>query len=441
MVRRLVGVGLTSVVTAALALVAASVLAHRLGPTGMGDYQSVVRWASIWMIFGMLGFPHASSYYAARVDESRIGRLVGNSIKTALAQSAILMMGGYLIAPYLFRSQASLVGARILLLYLPLNLVITNLAHIAIGRLNTRVFNTFRLLQAAAFLTVVAPLVMIIPTAVAPLAAVVVAAAIAVGYLLLVFYRKHELQFTGDGALLRSTAYYGIQAYPGVVGRELNLYVDQLLISVLLPIPFLGLYAAAVSAAGVISVASAAFFYLAQPEAQNSAPDAVGESSARMCRLTVASLVPLAVVLGLAMPAIVPLVYGSAFKVAVPAAQILCAAAAIDGLIAALAGVALGSGRPLLSTIAQGSAVCVEVALVIALLPTFGIAGAAVASVLSYTACAGILVIALSRGLRVSPARFLVPDRQDLRLVIEMLRRLPARRKASTDPTEAVNRP
>jgi O-antigen/teichoic acid export membrane protein len=437
MLRRLAGVGITSVVAAALAMIAAGVLAHRLGPSGTGEYQSVIRWASIWMILGMFGFAHASSYFASHADDARIRTLVGNSIKTTFAQSTILVIGGYLIGPYIFRTPNSLLGARVFLIYIPLNLLITNLAHIAVGGLNTRVFNTLRLLQAVAFLTIVIPLVLVDPTSVAPLIATVVAATVALAYLLFAFNKSHQIQLKTDGALWKSTAAFGIKAYPGVVGRELNLFVDQLLISVLLPTRFLGLYAAAVSATSVVSVATSAFFYLAQPETQNASPSEVAQSTATMSRLTVACLVPLAVALVIAMPIVLPLVYGDAFKPAVTAAQILCLAGALDGIVVTLAGAALGLGRPLLSTVAQVGSVGLEVALVLILLPSIGIAGAAFASVVAYGMCAIFLVFALARLLKIAPSRLLVPTRRDVSLLSELLRQLFGRkpRKDLSDAT------
>ena len=423
MLRRLVGVGAISVITAIMALAAASVLAHRLGPTGMGEYQSVNRWASVWMIVGMLGFAHASSYFAAHSSDTEVKALIGNSVRIAIAQSTFLVVGGYLIAPYLFRTQSGLFGARLFLLYIPINLLITNFAHIVIGRLDTRTFNVFRLLQAATFVAVVVPVVLVVPTSATPLGSTVIAGAIALAFLTLVLHRRRQFGLKGDAKLLRLTAAYGMKAFPGVISRELNLYIDQLLISLLLPTRFLGLYAASVSAASVLSVASSAVFFLAQPEAQNAAPSTAAESSAKMSRITVAFLAPLAIGLSLIIPIALPLVYGGAFVPAVAAAQILCFAGAVDGVNAALSGTALGSGRPILSTIAQTSGMAVEIVLVVTLLPRFGIFGAAIASLTAYLACAGFLVISLSRRTGVSPLRYIIPGRDDYQLILAMIRR------------------
>jgi O-antigen/teichoic acid export membrane protein len=422
MLRRLVGVAMTSVAAAALAMVAASFLAHRLGPVGMGEYQGVVRWASIWMIVGMLAFPQASSYYSARAEPRLVRLLVGNSLRSSFAQSFCLIVGGYLIAPYLFRSPNGLLGARIYLLCIPTNLVITYLAHIAIGRLDTHTFNVLRLIQAATFVVVVFPLALVLPTSVAPLTAAIAAAGAAVVYTLVTFRKRSELGMDGNWALWRRTAAYGLVAYPGIVGRELSLFVDQLLIWILLPSQSLGFYAAAASGASVTSVASAAFFYLAQPETQNVLPGAVGEAGARMSRLTVILLLPLAIVLSLIMPWAIPIVYGPLFLPAIAAAQLLCFAGAIDGLVVSLAGAALGTGRPVINTGVQIASVATEVVLVLALVPHFGITGAAVATLVAYSTCAVALAIAISRPLGISPSRFVIPELEDLRLMSRMLR-------------------
>jgi len=443
MIKRLLGVGLTSVVTAVLALIAVSIVARRLGPTGTGEYQSVIRWTSIWMVLGMLGFAQASSYFASRVKDEHIRTLVGNAIRTTLAQSAFVVVAGYFIAPYVWRSSATVLSARIFLIYVPLNLVTTCLALIALGRLDTRVFNTFRLIQGAGFAGIVATLILIKPSSAAPLAATVVAACFALAYLLLVFRERSQLGIGWGAPLWKSTAKYALLASPGLVGRELSLFVDQLLISLLLPTHFLGLYAAGVSAASVIGIASAAVFYLAQPEVQNSAPGTAAETSAIMSRLTVAVLLPMAIILTILMPLAVPIVYGPAFAAAVGPAQILCFAAATDGVVAAVAGGALGTGRPLLGTVAQVGAVAVEVTLVLVLLPRIGLAGAAVASLIAYGTSGAFLVMTLSRALRIPPRRFVIPTSRDLRLIIGLPARVQLARRRhqfrNNDTSEATD--
>jgi len=327
------------------------------------------------------------------------------------------MVGGYLIAPHLFLSPNGLLGARIYLLCIPANLVITYLAHVAIGRLDTHTFYVLRLIQASTFVVMVFPLALILPTSVAPLTSAVVAAGVALVYTLVTFRRRNELGARGNWALWRKTASYGLIAYPGVVGRELSLFVDQLLISILLPTQSLGLYAAAASGASITGVASAAFFYLAQPETQNVLPSATGATGARMSRLTLVLLLPLAIVLSVIMPWAIPVVYGRSFQPAINAAQILCFAGALDGLVVTLGGAALGAGRPAINTGVQIASVATEIIFVLALVPHFGITGAAIATIVAYTTGAAALIIAISRPLGIGPLRFVIPDLEDLRFL------------------------
>jgi O-antigen/teichoic acid export membrane protein len=97
--------------------------------------------------------------------------------------------------------------------------------------------------------------------------------------------------------------------------------------------------------------------------------------------------------MAIAAPVVLPLVYGDAFRDAVVPAWVLLVGLAGGGVTGVLTAFLSGSGRPGLGSAALGSGLVVTLALDIALIPAFGIVGAATASTLAYLTTAGVLLL------------------------------------------------
>ena len=111
----------------------------------------------------------------------------------------------------------------------------------------------------------------------------------------------------------------------------------------------------------------------------------------------------------LAAPFGLPLVFGSRFAPSIPSALVLVPA----GAILAWSGIAeaglQGLGRPTIVLVAEVVAAAVTVAALPVLLHTYGIFGAAVASLLGYSTVAAFTVVAISRSTHQTVRSLVIP--------------------------------
>jgi O-antigen/teichoic acid export membrane protein len=137
-------------------------------------------------------------------------------------------------------------------------------------------------------------------------------------------------------------------------------------------------------------------------------------------RYAIASLA-FAVLLALALPALVPLVFGSEFSPAVPVAEVLLLGTVLMGAKDVLAGGAQAVGRPWLASRCELVALVVTAAGLAALLPLFGVMGAAIASVIAYGTALGLLVVGSVREFGLSLGSLARPTSDDLESLLPSL--------------------
>jgi O-antigen/teichoic acid export membrane protein len=176
----------------------------------------------------------------------------------------------------------------------------------------------------------------------------------------------------------------------------LNSRLDQLVLSLNVPMAELGNYVLAVSLSLLAAPFATAFGSLAFPRIAASegleARRRIGRAAVFGSLGTAAALLlPMAA----AAPLLIPAAFGSGFAGAVVPLVIL-----VPGTIAfvgnqVMADVLRGLDRPMTPALAEGIGVLITVALLILLVPTYGIRGAAVASVIAYLGVFSIESVAL----------------------------------------------
>ena len=203
-------------------------------------------------------------------------------------------------------------------------------------------------------------------------------------------------------ALVRPLVAYGAAQIAALTPAALNAQLDQLVLSQTVRPADLGRYAVAVSLTllplpFVSAIGNVAFPRLASQSQATAATH-------RMQRMAVlgsagfatAMLVPIAA----AAHWIVPLVYGAGYRGAVPLLWILCPGAVFLACGQVTGDLLRGRNRPIFVAWAQGVAAVSTVILLFTLLPVVSVAGAAIASTVSY----GIALAAMLRCLWRLPA-------------------------------------
>ena len=237
--------------------------------------------------------------------------------------------------------------------------------------------------------------------------------------------RRWDMQ-TARGALA-----IGGRGQIGNVLQYLNLRLDQLLVPALLNLQAAGIYSIAVRASEVVAQVASAASSLIFPSVAGHEDTRSTELTERTVRIAILLVSAAALILGLIAEPLLTLAFGEAFRSGVLALRTLLVAMVPLTAARVLAGDLKGRGRPGLVSLVMVFIVALTAILDVTLIPILGIEGAAVASVIAYTASAMLLAIAFSRvtGARMS---LLLPTMTDLRTIAGGSSRIWRQRMAET---------
>jgi len=417
---------LTSVVSNAFAPIAGfavtPVLAHALGVDGRGAVAAATAPLFLAMSVATIGVPGAVTWSIAK-NPAALRRVLGPGMLLVtgaglLATALLTVCSGWLGA-----GSGSLAGlVTMASLALVPNLLAGVLCAAAAGlhawsavARERALTNGLRL----AGIAILAALGELTPTS----AVIVIASAPVIGalsYLPLVIRRRAVDIPTEDHVGAGALVSYGLRMWAGSLSGVVLSRLDQTVMAPLGGVDELGLYAVAVSVAGLVAIVN-----LAVREVMFSADAANDdiESLARSARLSTAATAAGAVVVGATASWTVPLLFGAEFTTAVPATLLLLAAAVL-GNSGSVAGISLAArGRPGLRSASLAVASVVNVAAVILLVPHLGAVGAAAATLIGNTISGWGCVYLLHRITGV-PARSFVGLRlrEDLTAITTLIR-------------------
>jgi O-antigen/teichoic acid export membrane protein len=385
--------------TMALAGLGGIIIARAVGPTVTGEYAAVAAWMGISLTVGGVGQRAALVYYAAR-EPLRAREYVATSRAMMMATGLVTLVAGLLLAPVLaHRLPAVTAGYRIA--FGSSIVVFVGGSFIAsLQARDLRRWNVVGMIQPAFSLIAIVVLWRLrrltLDAALIVLAATMLLQLVwAYGYCRRVGLAPGRARVALVWPLLAYGAMQIVAELPGTV----NVQLDQLVLSQTVPAANLGRYAIAVSISLlpvplVSAIGNVAFPRLA-------AQREMTEVTRRLQRLSVLGGACLAAGLLVPMAAmsywLVPLVFGTAYRGAVPLLWILTPGSVFlaCGLVA---GDLLKGGRqPAVVAWAHGIAAIFTVALLFALLPLVGVYAAAIASTVSYGVALAIMLHRLSR--------------------------------------------
>lgn len=369
-------------------------LARSLSPTGLGGFQLLNRIALITISVAHLGYPHAFVWRAGRADGAADLR---GLCRKALTLSVV--QGGLVFAAFLALALSGLhpvgmipwlaIGA-----YPLFNILMANIVGIYRGTLAISTMAAIRVSQALVWLGATAYFFLAhrltVEVAVLVLLTSQVVSVVVAFILTLVRKLVFGPRTAVDSISLRR---FSLRVFPGLTIRDWNLYLDQIIVGVAFGHHALGLYAVAVSVTISLSMLAAPFINTAQPVVQQAAREARIKTSARLLAASLGVVVPPAVCLTAASPFLVPWLYGHAYSHAVVLAQILFLATALDVVNATVHGILLGLDRPSASSRATTAGFGANVLCWLVLLPTLGVTGAALTSVVAY----GVVTFLMAR--------------------------------------------
>jgi O-antigen/teichoic acid export membrane protein len=418
----------TQATTAAVGLVNAVVVARLLGPAAKGEYYLALLAPTTLLVLGQLGLPSAYGYFAARgLTRGLVRDAVIVALLLAGASGALTIVLMPALRETVLRAlpeRDALLG----LLALPL-LFLTNFGQtIVLGRLVVRPFAIVSIAHVLAATVALVVFIGILGLGVegAIVAFLVYSTIPAIGFLLVGRRATADPQGTAGRASVGDLLRYGLRLYPGSITSFFSYRADVYLLSWLLVSPDvpLGLYSLAVGIAEMVfffpNAVSSVFF----PHVAGSKREDVDHQLPIVSRVTILAtagaaiaLVPVAIVLvGVFLPAYTDCL--PALFILLPGVVSLSAAKVQSGYLS-------GLGHTGTTSLIAIVTFVLNVACNLVLIPAFGIAGAATASLVSYTAStllSGLACRALSHA---SIRAQLVPTFADVRFlrdrVIELI--------------------
>jgi O-antigen/teichoic acid export membrane protein len=389
----------TNVALALLAVATGIITARLLGPSGEGELTAIQTWPFLLGTLAMLGLPEALVYFISRQPE-RGKQLTSTAVVIGLLSSLAVGALGWVALPFLLSAQQPQVisAARVFLLIGCIYAVVGIPAGSLRGAHEFTAWNLFRIAPGIAWLCILlASWHLGHPNAI-PLSRWYLGGMLLCGLpFLVVVNRKLRGPLKPDARLAPEMLRFGLPSTLTTIPQTINLRFDQLLIIAFLPARSLGFYVVAVAwSGGVAPVLSAVGSVLFPHVSAEQDTDRQGHMLATALQGGTLVAAATSVPFMLLAPIGLPFVFGSRFDPSIPSALLLVPA----GAVLAWSGIAeeglRGLGRPTIVLVAEVVGAVVTVATLPVLLSTYGIFGAAVASLFGYSTVASVTAVAIS---------------------------------------------
>ncbi len=369
----------------------AAIIARWLGPDGKGAYTLATLMPFMLALFLSGGIGLANVYFAGsqRID---VARLTANTLAyTLMATAAAALIVAVLILSGALARWMPGVPMPVVILasfWLPLSLLNSLLLNILQGLRRIREVNFANLTQALVTLATTGIFVImlgwgLVGAVVATWLGAAAALTMAVRYL-----RREGASFRPrwDAAVMRPTIAYGLRGHIGSIFQFLNYRLDTFIVNGFLGTSGVGFYGSAVSLGELLWQFPTAVGFVIFPKSSASRPEEMNRFTPRVLKLTLGILIVGAVMLALAGPLLIEILYGPAFAPSYRPLLALLPGIVFMGGGKVLANEMAGRGHLQYNSICAGLSLVLTVILDLTLIPRFGAVGAAAASSLAYLA-------------------------------------------------------
>lgn len=417
-IRAYIGTFGTSVVIQFFTVIQGIIIARLMGPLGRGQYAAVILWPSVFAAIGIFGTNIALARAAAKTKQ--YNEVIRTSIFLALITSVLSSIACYFLLPYLLpqAEQDLLKLSKVFVIFIILNHIALNLVAVDQGAGNFKRFNFTRAVLYPVYVAFLIGMWIIgnrqvkwaaIGLLIANLAVVVVRLTLALKDMKLLgkFYSPIN-------AVKESVRF-------GLVGAAMPLYqqADKAILLWLMDAENLGIYVVALSASAVIGSITTSAGVVSFTSAAQSNHGEGFEQLAKTFRISALLWLIFGGILALAMPFLLPLVYGSEFVSAVNPSRLLILGSAFAGLANLLDQNMRGHGRPFAGL--EGRVMGLIVILITGLVftPRFGLNGMCIAFTLGQFVCMVVLTFCTIRNYRpCANILNLIPQQQDIRYLL-----------------------
>ena len=376
----------TNIGMAVLGMTTGVFTARLLGPEGRGELAAIQLYPTFLSLIAALGLPESVVYFSAREPE-KAGTWLATALSLALGVNAIFLAIGYIAIPYLLKAQKIEIiqCSQIFLLYLPISILFGMTIYLFRGRNQLVIWNFIRIWPVVLWVFILMG---------GKIFNKITPVNFSNGYLIgfsvlwLIPYffikRDKSINLIPDTRLVKPLLKYGLPTVFSSVPSVVNLRVDQLLIAGTLGAKTLGYYVVGVAWAGISAPILGALSSILLPRVASAKIEDQRGLIAQGIRTGVILAVIFCSIGFVLAPFIIPVLFGTEFKAAVLAAQVLSVASVFMFINQVFSAGNLSIGKPVLVFLSEGIGAVVTILSLVILLKPLGIIGAALASLFSY---------------------------------------------------------
>lgn len=415
----------SQVIAFIFSLITSIILARTLGPQGKGIYFLVFMIATTGVSLVSSSIPVAGVYYIG-IKKYRLEEIVSNFIILAILLGSIGIGLVFIffkpISTYLLKDINPLF-VKVALLFIPLHLLMISMSWIFLGMDDIPKYNLINVIRAVMAMIFIITVSLfsrnILWYIIANLSALGVAAFLAIALLFNYLKKGFKLNLH----LIKDVLIYGWKGHFGEVLFNIVNRLDSYLVKIFLGITFLGYYSVSLITEYLwyipMSIGAALF-----PKISSSIIEDKEKETATACRNAVFLTYSAAFIFFILSNPLVRFLYGERFLPAVLPLCILLPGVASLSISKTLKAYLSGIGRPKIATYSSMLTILVSVSLNLILIPRIGIAGAALATSLSYFIYSGFILIVFLKLSGNKLTDTVILKRQDLRAYRNFVLRL-----------------
>jgi O-antigen/teichoic acid export membrane protein len=392
--------------------------ARELRPWGRGELAAMILWPLLVASVTTLGVPSSLIYFLRHRPEDR-DQLVTNGFLMATCLGCVAALVATAILPLcLHQYSPSIVrAAEWFLITVPICSVTLAGRAVLEASHDFSASNAIQILTP--FATLIGLLVFLGLHRFTPFTAAVayIAASIPTFWLMAIRVRRVRIQpARAEIPMIRRILGYGIRSYGIDVLGTLALYVDQVLVIGLLSPAAMGSYVVVLSLSRMLNLFQNSVVMVLFPKAAGRPVKEVVEMTGDSVRISGLATAVCGVLVCLAGPTLLRLLYGREYVAAAGALRILVVEVVLSGATYVLAQAFMALDRPGVVTVLQAIGLSLSIPLMILLIPRYGIYGAAVSLLISTTARLLFVFCAFRLFLKTRPPNVL-PALNDIRLL------------------------
>ena len=232
-----------------------------------------------------------------------------------------------------------------------------------------------------------------------------------------------KFQPSSDWSGLKAAMAFAVPCYAANVAQFLNYKLDVFVVGFIAGKESVGRYTLAVSLGQLLWLMSNSVATVLLPKIAASTDDSASiRHTARVTRLSLWATAICGAALGLLATQAIPVLYGEAFRPSVLALIWLLPGIVLFSVANVLAAYIAGIGKPRLNLLVSGVSLIVTITLDVLLIPKLNIVGAAIASAVSYSVSALLLIVFFMRETGTPLREILLPTSEDVRMLLSVAR-------------------